>query len=95
MMEKDEVLQAAEVYEKVLWSGPYNDPEQEWVIRAVCDVFANSEEIARHCPRMSVLVTLVDPKTGARAKASPQQLTPANPEMLRIKLQAKDMTKEK
>ena len=91
MMTKEEIIQAGELYERVIFD---LYPDKRYMIRAVSDVIANSEELARHYPRVSVIVTLVDPDTGERKKAGPMQLELANPDLFRLKLQAKEMAEK-
>lgn len=91
-MTKEEVMLCGELYEKVVYDC---EPDREYYVRAVSVVYANGEELARHIPRKSDIVTLIDSKSGERKKAGPAQLTPANPGMLALKLQAQAMQKEK
>lgn len=91
-MTREEVIACAEVYEKVVFD---LEPGRRYHVRAVCDVFANEEELARYYPRRTDIVTLIDDESGAHKKAGPAQLQPANPEMLAIKLQARALNTEK
>lgn len=90
-MTRDEVLLAGELYERVI----FDLDEKQYIVRAVSEVIANDEERARHCPRISTLVTLIDPNSGERKKAGPRQLTLANPEMFNLKLKARSLAEKR
>ena len=92
-MTREEVMQCAEVYEKVIYDC---EPGKLYTVRAVSDVYATDEERQHHYPAHRHIVTMIDPETGARVKAGPSQLQPANPTMLGLKLKARALAdKEK